>query len=534
MMKNYVFGKRIFAENVQVSNNMRETGSNNNDLIIGSSRSGKTGGYIYNMLLNPSESYVVSDTKGQLSKMFGPYLESLGYKVLLLDFVNPGNGNGYNPLMYVRRHKNGRIYERDIKKIATFMTPSLDSKDPYWEKAACRYIILLMGYVLESLPLIEQNLYSVVKMHRVVQEGIGMDIINDWCKEHPNTFTAGKYNEVVPLKTAEKTWACVMDFASEILEPFGYAEYKSIFAGKNCVDIKAIGREKTVLFINVSDNDTSFHCIANVFNIQLLQALIEEADSHDDGRLDVPVRIILDDFAAGPAISDFDNIISVIASREISVSIIIQSISQLYSKFTPDKAKTIINNCDHILYLAGHDLDTADFIGEYINKTRNTVLNMPKNMQVLIADGHDAMIVPKLVPYKDSEKLDKFRADSQDKVPERDEDNSSENEDSEIIKESLAIVIARAKGQLDMDEDEKEDLYQAIDDIYHKTEMLNKFYEQNNEYDDEYDDDFDYFEDDDEYEEDDDYYNDCDEDDDCISDECNASDKQIKAKKNSD
>lgn len=37
---------RILAENVSVSNDTKATGLNNNDMIIGSSGSGKTGGYV--------------------------------------------------------------------------------------------------------------------------------------------------------------------------------------------------------------------------------------------------------------------------------------------------------------------------------------------------------------------------------------------------------------------------------------------------------------------------------------------------------
>ncbi len=63
--------ERILAEGISVSNDTFVTGLNNNDLIIGSSGSGKTGGYVIPNLQNISESLVVSDTKGQLRKMFG-------------------------------------------------------------------------------------------------------------------------------------------------------------------------------------------------------------------------------------------------------------------------------------------------------------------------------------------------------------------------------------------------------------------------------------------------------------------------------
>ena len=73
-MEATVVGERIFAPEVIVSNDTQQTGLNNNDLIIGGSGSGKTGGYIYNLLLNPHESMIVSDTKGLLHRTFASYL----------------------------------------------------------------------------------------------------------------------------------------------------------------------------------------------------------------------------------------------------------------------------------------------------------------------------------------------------------------------------------------------------------------------------------------------------------------------------
>jgi len=58
-MKNY----RILAKDVIISNDTKLTGLNNNDMIIGSSGSGKTGGYVIPNLQNITGSMVVSDTK---------------------------------------------------------------------------------------------------------------------------------------------------------------------------------------------------------------------------------------------------------------------------------------------------------------------------------------------------------------------------------------------------------------------------------------------------------------------------------------
>ena len=75
------YGIRILADGVSVTNDTRQTGLNNNDMIIGSSGSGKTGGYVIPNIQNIDGSLVVSDTKGQLSKRFTKELKAKGYQV---------------------------------------------------------------------------------------------------------------------------------------------------------------------------------------------------------------------------------------------------------------------------------------------------------------------------------------------------------------------------------------------------------------------------------------------------------------------
>ncbi len=396
-------GSRVFAKGVSVSNDTYSTGLNLNDLIVGGSGSGKTGTYIYNNLLNPCDSsIIVSDTKGGLlCRMFSERLKAQGYKVKVLDFVNPENSVGYNPLAYIRRKEDGSFFDRDIKRLGGLLMPVLDEKEPFWEKSAVRYICMLIGYILETNCKEEQNMSFVAQMHREFIEGTGRRALEIHADRNRSSYSAKRFSETVGSSKADKMWSSIMEFANEALEPFEYDDFAGIFNSEETIDIEAIGREKTVIFVNSSDSDSSFHVLSNIFFAQAMQILINEADKNPDGRLEVPCRLIMDDFAAGPAIDDFENVISIIRSRDISVSIIIQSISQLTSRYSESDAKTIMNNCDHILYLSGHDYDTASFIANHLNKPVYSVLELPVDQAVLIEQGRRARYVDKLEPYCD-------------------------------------------------------------------------------------------------------------------------------------
>jgi type IV secretion system protein VirD4 len=397
MNSNEEFSERIIASGIKRSNDGKKTGLNRNDLVIGGSGAGKTTGYIAPNIYNPSGSFVVSDTKGKLYSKYCRSLWAKGYDVLLIDLVNTAKSCCYNPLNYIRRYEDGSIRESDIKKLATILVPALDSYEPFWEKAATRYISMLIGYVVESLPKKQQNMNSVVQMHQAIQSGRGINILEDWTDENPRSYAARKYDMLKGTRNADKTFSCILEFANEALDPFDCADYTKFFASEESIDIHCFGKQKTALFINSSDHDRSYHILSSVICYQIMQTLIDDADELESGELPVPVNIFLDDFAAAARIPDFELLISIIRSRNISVSIMLQSISQLTNMYGGESSTTIINNCDTILYLGGgHDLETARFIANHSNQPEHSVLTLPRDKAILITSGEEARRVTKI------------------------------------------------------------------------------------------------------------------------------------------
>lgn len=407
--ENFDNGIRVLAKDVAICNDTRKTGLNNNDMIIGSSGSGKTGGYVIPNIQHLTGSLVVSDTKGNLARKFSKPLCDRGYKVQVLDLVNPIRSCGYNPLEWIRKYEDGSYREQDVLTLANTLMPKLNTKDPFWEKAAESYLAFLIAYTLETLDKEEQNMQSVCELHRAFMQPKGRNAFIDWMVNHKDSFAAKKYWNILGSRDADKMWGSINEFATRALEIFDFKEAKEIFCKKDSFDIKKLGREKTVLFLNVSDTNRIFDGVVNVFYTQALQILCSEADENKDSRLKVPVRIIMDDFATSACIPDFDKIISVIRSREISVSLILQSKTQLESMYNHAAAATIINNCDHVLYLGGQDKETAEFIGFRACKTPETILCMPRNKAYLLTNGEKARLVEKVQPYSMIED-DKYKA----------------------------------------------------------------------------------------------------------------------------
>ncbi len=421
-------GYRVFAQNYFTSNDDIATKLNNNDMIIGGSGTGKTGGYVIPNILLSKTSLVITDTKGLLYHKLHRQLEKKGYEVRLLDFVNPEKSHSYNPLEFIRyeeiRDKNGmtrkKFNSQDIKKIASTLIPEVkNDREPFWVDSARITVEFLISFIMEALVPAEQTLMSLPKVLALMNRKADRQKLECWVMEHPDSLSKDRYEAIAGVFEADRTWACIQQFAVEGINYFSLQEFSHIYGNRDAaspiaIDLKTIGDKKTAVFVNVSDTDRSVDRIADMFYEQALQTLCFVADHREDGRLTTGVRFILDDFAANTVIPNFDKIISVIRSRNISVSIVLQNLTQLEAMYGPAAAATILSNCDHILYLGGQDLKTAEYIGIRVNKTQHTVLNLSNEKAYLIERGKTGMSVNKIVPYADIQEMQKDTDDMMD------------------------------------------------------------------------------------------------------------------------
>jgi type IV secretion system protein VirD4 len=75
----------------------------------------------------------------------------------------------------------------------------------------------------------------------------------------------------------------------------------------------------------------------------------------------------MDEFANVSLPDDFDKILSVMRSRGVSVSIILQNLAQLKALFEK-QWESIVGNCDEFLYLGGNEQSTHKYVSELVGK----------------------------------------------------------------------------------------------------------------------------------------------------------------------
>ena len=390
---------RILADGHTISSDTWQTGLNNNDLIIGPSGSGKTRGYVMPNILQCNESMVITDTKGALFSKIGLALAQEGYKVMEINLADCAESPyGYNPLAYIRHDQRGKFSEQDILTLASCIVPVETLRDPYWENMARICLESAVSYVLEALPQEEQDFTSVVRLAgEMGQGGKYKKLMDELAVIDPDSFALSRFRMFQSVsENANTTSSCIHSFLASKISPLAFDGARVLFKNPKKINIKELGRKKTAVFLTISDTDSSMYRLANLFYTQALHTLCDLADKSSGHRLKVPVRFYLDDFASNTVIPDFDRIISVIRSREISVSVIIQSLSQLESLYGKAKAMTVINNCDNLLCLgAGRDISTAKYISQQVNKPVSAILNTPLSEAWLLTRGSKAEQVTK-------------------------------------------------------------------------------------------------------------------------------------------
>ena len=361
---------KIFTQNVRMGLDVRRHRRQLNSIIVGGSGAGKTRFFAKPNLYQANTSFVVLDPKGELARDAGALLEAKGYEVRVLDLLNMEKSFCYNPFVYLRD-------DNDVQRLVTNLFKSTtpkgsQSQDPFWDTAASMLLLSLVFYLKYEAPPDEQNFPMVMEMLRAadVREDDDsyqspLDELFERLEMRDPEHIAVKYYKDYHSGSA-KTLKSIQITLAARLEKFNLSSLAALTATDE-LDLPSLGEKKVALFALIPDNDTSFNFLVSILYTQLFQQLFWLADHKYGGALPVPVHFLMDEFANVSLPDDFDKILAVMRSRNVSVSIILQNIAQLKALFEK-QWESIIGNCDEFLYLGGNEQSTHKYVSELLGK----------------------------------------------------------------------------------------------------------------------------------------------------------------------
>ena len=373
--------KVILAENCIYSSDTEKTQLNNNILVCGTSGCGKTMSVAEPRLLETYEtSLVVTLTKRRLINKYMDVFKKRGYNVWDLNFANPKKSQvSYDPLKYINSHQDIIFLAKSL--VDADVDPATVRKDPFWDDTATSLMAGIIAYCMMKNK--NASMADVIKMFKRMNfkadaNGYTTDLDSEFEhleKKNPTCFAVTCWNTF--RKMPEKTAACVYGSANKAVDKIFTPELLAMFDRDQKVDFERIANEKTVLFVTSSAVNPALSCFINIFYAQVFKSLFEYAESRDDGTLPIPVHVLCDDFATGSRINNFPEYISIFREKKISVTLLLQSESQLEAMYGDGNATTIINNCDTYLYFGSMDLHTSRNISIRLNEPVDEVLYMP-------------------------------------------------------------------------------------------------------------------------------------------------------------
>lgn len=348
--------------------------------MLDGSGTGKSASYSKPNAYQKLGSYVFTDPKGELYDDTAGYLERNGYKIKVLNLVNPKNSDGYNPLAHIKS-------DLDVDVIASTIIKGQEKgggpSDPFWNDTAEMLLKSLIYYLIATRPPEEQNLASCAEMVRAAAaENNGGNLLKDMMSVLPIDHPARMYYKNVEV-ASDKTFSSILVSLQAKLGKFDSKDIAEV-TSTDTIDFEEIGNTKTSVYVISSDTHTAYDFLLTIFFAQMIQQLYDEADKQPGGKLKVPTFFILDEFANIGQIPDFDKKISTSRSRKISFSVILQNLDQLEAIY--DKAyETIMGNCDTHLFLGSNSTKTVEYFSKALGEKTISRESISKSKD---KDGH--------------------------------------------------------------------------------------------------------------------------------------------------
>lgn len=396
----------------------QRTETNNNVLVIGGPGTGKTRYFVKPNLMQLNANYFITDPKGTLIHDMGWVLEDAGYEIRTFDTIDFTRSLHFNPIDYIKGEADTLRFVECLIRNTT--GDDQHSGDPFWENAEKLLYTALISYLLLHCPEEDHSVPGLLSLlaladareddedymspldmlfHEIetgerlmrVAESSGYDISSRefqpassgyaWVKvakpvRPEDDFALASYKQF--KVAAGKTLKSIMVSCNVRMKPFDIAEMKELLAyDEMALDHLGDARAKVAVFCSMSDTDSTFDFVFALLMQQALDTLCEAALSRFSGALPRCVHFVFDEFANIGTIPDFERMITVTRSRNIAVSMICQSLSQLDENYGENNAATIMNACDTLLYLGGKSADTNQKIADMIGK--QTVANVSVN-----------------------------------------------------------------------------------------------------------------------------------------------------------
>lgn len=319
--------------------------------IVAPTGAGKTTRYVIpNLLTLEDGSMVVTDPSGEVYQKISGLLAHEGFQIRPINLAVPTRSLGYNPLSRLRT-------PLEVSETAHILVKSANpdyGQDAFWYQGA-ETAIDIMIQILQSIGDPRYlNLHNV--LHLLQNFGSDGSALDDLVCRRASAATYSQFKAFISGN--DRTIQSFITTAITSLKMINSPEIAAIMA-QDDIDFAELRRTPTVVFLIVpADKIEFFGFFLNLFYTQFFSACMRQLPQPGE----LPIHVLYDEFGHS-SIPNFETIATTIRKYRVSLSLILQSVSQLKERYGQNGAATILEGgVNAKLFYPGLDTETAKMV----------------------------------------------------------------------------------------------------------------------------------------------------------------------------
>ncbi|MGV6851631.1 MAG: type IV secretory system conjugative DNA transfer family protein, partial [bacterium] len=332
---------------------------------------GKTSRYIIPNVLEKARqscSLVINDPKGEVYNATSKYLHNRGFEVIVINPEDLTHSSCFNPLA----EAHSPIELDQVAEILVKSGGTGSDKDSFWENGAVRFVSVFLQ-CLKNAERDKPGYNTLANLYYLFQNfGSDGSKLDSWMARYtinPDDPSDQRlWNEWKGVLTGNEEG--VQSFVLNAITALKALSNMNLalLTSKSDFMLENIRKKKTVIYVVTPPQLMSYYSfLISLFFRSVFNACMRTMPT----KKTLPVYVLYDEFGHS-TIPNFVETANTIRAYKVSLSIVLQSISQLSSKYGQHNASAVLGGFATYLCYAGSDPDTASFFERIIGKKRIT------------------------------------------------------------------------------------------------------------------------------------------------------------------
>lgn len=387
-------------------------------LLMGGTGSGKSQRHlikqVFHFARHRKTSLLVLDPKMEIKELTEGYCLHKGLKTYTLNLMQPAFSHSWNCLE--------NIHENDIEDIVSRMyditNAAANQQDSIWSfgsKSLISLIIKILKKYQNGHYLNLNNVMHIMQMLQVYPQKV-TKWIEKFSPDEESKLEAKRF-----VAQESKIRDGQLSGAVSVISAMLPKVVKKISNATTLPSLQTIRTEPSIIYICLPiGKDEVFRPIISLYLSSLMNEIVNTNLSKDD----LPIAMILEEFAQLIKVPNYSSILAVIRSRKCMLYHCIQAVEQLYDRYGQFAAETILaNNNSYIIMPGLKSLKSQEFVktsllgkstisrkgnsSDFENHsarylmTNDEIRKLDKDLAIFVCGNEDPVLISPKPLYKD-------------------------------------------------------------------------------------------------------------------------------------